>query len=100
MTYTWLDVLDHICNNCAKNCNEWGGGGNCPYSSEIEQLGKFWDRREAVAVLIEGLGPDNPVCEGLLPVDELVCGDYDEAYSRIMRMVEEPVSYADECYRY
>ena len=88
--YTWLDAAEKICNNCVESCEDIAGGGNCPYAERFDELAKLFDMREAIAVLMDGLGVDNPICEGLIPIDEKVCGDYEEAYNSLIRRVEEP----------
>lgn len=90
MAYTWLDAAEKICHNCVESCDEIAGGGNCPYADRFDELSKLFDMRNAIEILMDGLGADNPICEGLIPIDEKVCGDYDKAFRSLLRSVEEP----------
>lgn len=88
MTCEWLDTAERICGECVRKCNDYAGGGDCPYYEQFEELERLYYMRDALNVLWENLSFDDPLCVHLQPVDEKICGDYDELYSWLMKTVE------------
>ena len=58
--------------------------------AEFDKLRRLFEMRDAIEILWDGLSFDDPLCEKLQPIDEKVCGDYEEAYNSLIRRVEEP----------
>lgn len=85
---TWLDVADKICSNCVRECGDYAGSGNCPHSEQFKRLEALFNMRDALNVLWENLSFDDPLCAPLLPIDEKICGEYEELYSGLMKTVE------------